>query len=380
MRSNYSCPPRSSSTAPSSTCEGTMFCINKNLTRLTNGQSNDLVNFCEATSTCTNTQLQNISGNKTTSLTYFTPAIAAYLRSLPGYAATGDIVLSLSTNVLGWTVGGGGSGTNDTFSALSGTAWDITTGTKKTKTLTSNTAITISNLIPGQSVALLFVTQDATGSRTLSINGTTITITTAANGTTLIGIIDVGGGFLAFDTNIGGGGSGALLTDITFPTNTTLLNTSGVWSGTGAASQFVNVGLSNLHLPAGIDGYVQTLGDVAANNAYFGFMTANTLPSTVSGASSFICGFAISGGDIYKADNGGTSGVPVGSYIPGIDLIRVSRVSGTSVIQVSTDNGVTWGSALYTFSQVNNGNYYIGTNIYGNNQGKLYNPKGLHIS
>lgn len=95
--------------------------------------------------------------------------------------------------------------TGGAFVSLAAAAWDFTTGTKKSLTLAANTAITISGSVAGQSVAVLFVTQDATGSRTLSIAGATIAINTAANSKTLISIIDLGGGLFGFDTNVAGG-------------------------------------------------------------------------------------------------------------------------------------------------------------------------------
>jgi hypothetical protein len=70
------------------------------------------------------------------------------------------------------------------FTALSGTTWD---GSNKTKTLTANLALTFS---PGSNlIGQLIVKQDATGSRTLSINGTSITINTAANSRTIVSVI-----------------------------------------------------------------------------------------------------------------------------------------------------------------------------------------------
>jgi hypothetical protein len=75
----------------------------------------------------------------------------------------------------------GGTATT-TFTALTGTAWD---GTNKYTTLTGNTALTLS---VGSNVSgILNVYQDATGSRTLSINGVSFTINTAANSVTGIG-------------------------------------------------------------------------------------------------------------------------------------------------------------------------------------------------
>ena len=96
------------------------------------------------------------------------------------------------------------------FTAHTGTTWD---GTFKTRTLTANLALTFSST---KRSGALIVTQDATGSRTLSINGTSVSINTAANSQSLVTFIynDVAASYIfSVDTNIvgsisGGGGGG----------------------------------------------------------------------------------------------------------------------------------------------------------------------------
>lgn len=97
------------------------------------------------------------------------------------------------------------------FTALSTNAWDAATeGNKRTKTLTGNTAVTITGA-PTNFEGLLEVTQDSTGNRTLTINGTAVTIKSAANATTMIGILNVGGTLKYYPegsgTTSGGGGT-----------------------------------------------------------------------------------------------------------------------------------------------------------------------------
>lgn len=93
------------------------------------------------------------------------------------------------------------------FTAHSGTSWD---GSYKTRTLTGNLALTFSST---KKSGAMIITQDATGGRTLSINGTSVTINDGANEKTLITFIydDVAAAYLfAVETNIvgvsGGGG------------------------------------------------------------------------------------------------------------------------------------------------------------------------------
>ena len=70
--------------------------------------------------------------------------------------------------------------TDSVFSALTGTAWD---GSFKTLTLTANTSLTFSST---KRSGVLIVKQDGTGGRTLSINGASAAINTAANSTSII--------------------------------------------------------------------------------------------------------------------------------------------------------------------------------------------------
>lgn len=69
------------------------------------------------------------------------------------------------------------------FASLSGTAWD---GSNKSKTLSSNTALTLTT---SRNNGIIEIIQDATGGRTLSINGVSIAINSGANSVTLVGFI-----------------------------------------------------------------------------------------------------------------------------------------------------------------------------------------------
>jgi uncharacterized repeat protein (TIGR02059 family) len=66
------------------------------------------------------------------------------------------------------------------FTALSGTVWD---GSFKSLALTANTALTFTST---RRSGVLIVKQDATGSRTLTINGASVAINTAANATSMV--------------------------------------------------------------------------------------------------------------------------------------------------------------------------------------------------
>lgn len=109
----------------------------------------------------------------------------------------------------------GGGTTTELFTNLPGTTWD---GSLKSKVLSGNTALTLTTT---RNNGMIRIKQDGTGSRTLSINGQSLTINTAAGSTTLVSFLydDVLTDFLFFvNTNavvVAGGGGGG---DVTAPT------------------------------------------------------------------------------------------------------------------------------------------------------------------
>lgn len=107
-------------------CNKVMDCVNRNLTRLANNQSNDFVNFCEATAVCINGQLQLISEGSPTLLTYFDDAVTEYLTTLTGYSLSSTLVLSTVAGSLQWTVGGSGGGSGTVTQIDSGNGMNFT--------------------------------------------------------------------------------------------------------------------------------------------------------------------------------------------------------------------------------------------------------------
>lgn len=138
---------------PTPVCEPIMYCVNKNLTRFVNDQSNDLVNFCEATNKCVNTQLFNYSEEQTTLLTYFGDAVTTYLKTLTGYSTTDTLVLTTVSDALQWASAGGGgigtvtsvgSGDGMDFSTIT-TTGTVTMGLPSSVTLSSTNSLSASS-------------------------------------------------------------------------------------------------------------------------------------------------------------------------------------------------------------------------------------------
>jgi hypothetical protein len=97
-----------------------------------------------------------------------------------------------------WKMFRGGSSTTEAFESLTDGAtitWDYTTGAKKYVTLGGNRTLDLQNTVDGDT-GILKVTQDGTGSRTLSLTGNTPAgwaLTTAAGSSSVLGFINISG-------------------------------------------------------------------------------------------------------------------------------------------------------------------------------------------
>lgn len=111
---------------PKTFCNNVLDCVNKNLTKIADGQPSNLVNFCEATSYCINTQLYNIANSLSTSLSQFGSAVYTSLKALSGFTTSGTIFLSASSGSLEWTEGGGGSGSVTSVGLAMPSAFSVT--------------------------------------------------------------------------------------------------------------------------------------------------------------------------------------------------------------------------------------------------------------
>ena len=166
-------------------------------------------------------------------------------------------------------------------------------------------------------------------------------------------------------------GGGAV--DITFPTqDVPLTNTAGVWTVTSGTGGYGGNGLSTLKLPSGVDGYIYMRHVTGTGDAILGFNTANA----TTGYSGVEAGIYISSNAVTKVDGGSAGGSIVG--VTTGDLIRLHRVGSTLTIELSTDSGATWGSAIYTYTFSSSADLYIVCDINGSS-GTLNNPKGVGV-
>lgn len=266
----------------------------------------------------------------------------------------------------------------DIFASLSGTEWDLSTGTKKKKVLSANTELTLINSVNGVSVALLFVTQDSTGSRTLKIQDVTIEINPDASSTTLIGIVDVGGGAFAFDTNFGTGGSlpggGGTWEDITFPTLTAvpfLITESPTHIFVaGNANEWAHKGLSDMVLAA--DGRVRM--QYETTDSKFAELLLSVADGLEEWSTADVGVVIYTGGAIKKSEGGSQSAdlatIGLGEYV------CIQRVGTAFKIQTSPD-GDTW-TTIHTYTFTGSASMHIKMSLY--NLGEMHFPMGEGVS
>ena len=267
----------------------------------------------------------------------------------------GALLVDLADSKINVSSAGGGL-----FAALSTSAWDFTTGTKRKITLAANTAITISGNVAGQSVAILSVTQDATGSRTLSIGGTAITINTAANSNTLVAVIDLGGGVFAFDTNIGVATGGV----VTPPAGGVEAVVWADFANTAAGTNPGDLNGTNSTTPAGAratkklatTGYVEfNIENNPSNALVLALDSVNDTNYTWANSHQFIATIYHNSGNIMKeTNNGAFTGTVIGAVGTykwlrlekvGNDILYKASTDGTTYTTLSTDVGLVTGVA-----------------------------------
>lgn len=126
---------------PTVSCDEVLYCVNRQLTRIANNQSTELVNFCNATAVCINDELLSYSISQPTLLTNFPSAITTYLKTLPGYTDTGNIFLAALNDTLEWEEGGSGSGSVTSVGLSSITNFATATGSPITSSGTLGYAL-----------------------------------------------------------------------------------------------------------------------------------------------------------------------------------------------------------------------------------------------
>lgn len=261
----------------------------------------------------------------------------------------------------------------DTFANLSGTAWDVSTGGKKIKTLTADTEITLTNSVAGTSVMLIRVIQDATGGRTITIAGIEVEINPDPSTSTLIGIVDVGAGQYEIVSSFGTGGSTPPVggwEHITFPTLTppgaTVTEDPAHIFTASAFFEWDHQGLSDMRMPA--DGRIRMLYE--DTDAKFGSLMMSVADGLEDIFEADLGVVIYASGAILKSEGGTQSGT-LGTISVG-DYVSIQRVGSTFRIQTSPD-GDTW-TTLHTYTFTSSANMYIKMCLYNN--GEIHFPMG----
>ncbi len=165
-------------------------------------------------------------------------------------------------------------------------------------------------------------------------------------------------------------------TDLTFTTNTGLVNTSQVFTSTNAG--FGNTGLDVLKLPAGQDGFIAIqYAAVDGVNAVIGFNTTNAEQTW----GNFEAGIDIAGGDIYRIDGGGIAVTSCTGISTG-DWVAINRTGSTlKLVRKSGALSSTlsdW-TVCYTFSASSSADLFIGCDLFTAGSAKMYYPQGFNV-
>jgi hypothetical protein len=261
--------------------------------------------------------------------------------------------------------------------------WDFSVGNCAIVTVAGNRTLNLSN-VPTGGAGILMVTQDGTGSRTVAL---------PSNSKTQAGFaLSIGAGaidqlFFYFDgvnyywsiTN-NFTGSIPVVSDLLFQTvNNIAYNSDGeYWAEATGVSGWGNTGLSNQHLPANTDGWLQFyIADSVNNLAMVAFKVANTLTGYAGFSIALWVNIDTSGGLVHPCalDNGVNKDITTGDFnMPAIAIgsyVRLKRTSGVFTYETSTD-AINW-TFQYTFTYTSNVAMYIGTDI--NGTGRLNQPK-----
>lgn len=166
---------------------------------------------------------------------------------------------------------------------------------------------------------------------------------------------------------------GTAWVDLTFSTNTNLVNTTTVWTATGQMnwSQF---GLDALTLTA--DGSIaMQYSATDGHECILGFDAANTSKDYTT----YDYGvFLDDGGLLYRIVNGTPTSLGVSISVG--DWVRINRTGSTFKIQSSSDKS-TW-TDRYTFAATSSATHYVNLCIYDSAgvHGKCYHPQGFGLN
>lgn len=167
---------------------------------------------------------------------------------------------------------------------------------------------------------------------------------------------------------------GATWVDLTFGTNTGLVNTSTVWTA-NLLMNWDQFGLDALTLTG--DGKIAMQFEASdGHECILGFDIANTSKTYTS----YDYGvFLDDGGLIYRIVNG--TPTSLGVSIADDDWIAIDRTGNTFSIVKSTDNKATWSAPLYTFAATSTATHYVNLAIFDSApiHGKCYHPQGYGL-
>jgi len=175
---------------------------------------------------------------------------------------------------------------------------------------------------------------------------------------------------------------GAILEDLTFPTQVNLANTGTTWNATSGAGFYDGYGLCGKKLAAGTDGYIQTRNTATdCTAAVIAFNTSQVnqkyQDTPGSGPINYEAAAFLNSGALYYIDNNGNA-TNSGTVLATGDYWRIIRTGSVLKLQKSSSLP-TWTDVL-TFTFSSTADLFININIDGNSgANKLYEPKGYNL-
>jgi len=262
----------------------------------------------------------------------------------------------------------GSGGSTQVLTDSATIVWDYSLGNIASVTLGGDRTLSVVNP-RANTTGLLYVKQDSTGSRLLTITGNKPVgwaLSAAANSVDLIGFFYNGTEFYWSKENYPATSGAA----ISFPTITDITeNPSGIWKTPSTNSGYGHMGLSNKYLPANTSGRIYFTG--TSNHSVLGFNTTNTNQSWTN----YEAGIIIASGDLYSINSGTLGTVVEAQNIAMYYCVYRDGSTGAVKIQKSSDT-FTW-TDLRTLVFNSTAALYIGCDLYGAADAILVNPKSV---
>jgi len=213
------------------------------------------------------------------------------------------------------------------FVNISGSTWDLGLSRKARKIAASDVALTLSNVESGITEALFVFIQDATGGRTLTINGVSVVVNPDANSKTIVGVVHDGLELILASSHAGestgGGGSTALATPTLTLTAAGSSQIDASWTNVDNEDGYTielhsNPGFTGLISSAskGADVTTHPFTGLTPGTTYYGRVKAEGSGSYSDSAFGTDSETTEEAGPLHESQFTGTNGTNITAYVP----------------------------------------------------------------